>query len=276
MLKEKTGRVTFMPLNRLKPKNPPLPNTAEAFPLIDKITFDERYVKAFQQVFGKTCVCRDLTIGAEYVKSHGINTITTDGDKVDRKGALTGGYHDVRRSRIETIKNVTEWRNRSEEESRKSKEVKFGVLRLDQEITRSAGNIQVNSTQLARHKTALDTLLNEERVLDNEAESLRDLITKFEARLEDSQAELTELKVKTEALKAEKRTPMARGLSAEEENSLASLSEEVDTLKTELVELGKEKAEVRFLSDIVMELDYMGLEGCWKKKYARSRVEGEA
>ena len=33
MLKEKTGRVTFMPLNRLKPKNPPSPNSPDAEPL---------------------------------------------------------------------------------------------------------------------------------------------------------------------------------------------------------------------------------------------------
>ena len=106
MLKEKTGQVTFMPLNQLKPKNPPTLNAQDAEPLIDKLNFDSKYEKAFQQVFGKTCICRDLTITASYVKSHGINTITLDGDKVDCKGALTGGYHNVRRSRIEGIKSV--------------------------------------------------------------------------------------------------------------------------------------------------------------------------
>jgi structural maintenance of chromosome 3 (chondroitin sulfate proteoglycan 6) len=245
MMKERTGRVTFMPLNRLKPKNPTMPNMAEAFPLISKINFDDRYVAAFQQVFGKTCVCKDLTIGAAYVKSHGINIITTDGDKVDRKGALTGGYHDVRRSRIEAIKNVTEWRTRHEEESRKSKEVKAGILRLEQEITRSNGNVQVNSTQLARLKTTMDSLLNECKSLDSEAESLRERVTALEGAVEDIDTELADLGVKGDALKTEKRSPMARGLSSDEEESLTTLSEEVDRLKTQLMELGKEKAEVK-------------------------------
>ena len=106
MMREKNGRVTFMPLNRLKPKDVTYPNAPDAIPLIQKLRFDPAHEKAFKQVFGKTCVCRDLTIAAAYVKSHGINTITLDGDKVDRKGALTGGYHDVRRSRIEAIRNV--------------------------------------------------------------------------------------------------------------------------------------------------------------------------
>ena len=46
------------------------------------VQYDPELQKAFQQVFGKTCVCRDLTIAAAYVKSHGINTITQDGNVV--------------------------------------------------------------------------------------------------------------------------------------------------------------------------------------------------
>ncbi|KAJ4486589.1 hypothetical protein C8J55DRAFT_424905, partial [Lentinula edodes] len=50
------------------------------------------HAKAFQQVFRQTCINKDLTVAAANVKSHGINPITLDGNKVDRKGALTGGF----------------------------------------------------------------------------------------------------------------------------------------------------------------------------------------
>ena len=66
MLKEKTGRVTFMPLNRLKPKEVVYPNAPDAIPLINKLRFDPIHEKAFKQVFGKTCVCRDLFIALIY------------------------------------------------------------------------------------------------------------------------------------------------------------------------------------------------------------------
>jgi structural maintenance of chromosome 3 (chondroitin sulfate proteoglycan 6) len=245
MLKEKSGRVTFMPLNRLKPTNPTLPNVTEAFPLIDKLNFDDRYAKAFQQVFGKTCVCKDLVIGAAYVKSHGINTITLDGDKVDRKGALTGGYHDIRRSRLETIKNVTSWRTRHEEESRKSREVKAEVQRLEQEITRSTGQIQVATNQQNKERAAREALLYEEKSLDAEADKLRDRIARLETTIEEGQTELADLEAKIQALKNEKRSPMARGLTDAEETSMATLSEEVDQLQQDFAELGKERADVR-------------------------------
>lgn len=81
-----------MPLNRLKPRNHQIPNTHDAEPLVEK-----------DQVFGKTCACRELTMAAVYVKSHGIDTVTMDGNKVNRKGTLTGGYHDVRRSKLSRV-----------------------------------------------------------------------------------------------------------------------------------------------------------------------------
>ncbi len=136
MLKEKTGRVMFMPLNRLKPKNPTMPNSHDIEPLIQKIQYDPKYEKAFQQVFGKTCVCKELTMAAAYVKSHGINTITLDGDKVDRRG---GGYHDIRRSRIEAIKSVTTCRGKCDGSQAKSQEVKIAASRLEHDITQIGG-----------------------------------------------------------------------------------------------------------------------------------------
>jgi structural maintenance of chromosome 3 (chondroitin sulfate proteoglycan 6) len=45
------GRVTFMPLSRLKPSLPELPpSSGDAIVMIDRLEFDEKYRKAFQQV----------------------------------------------------------------------------------------------------------------------------------------------------------------------------------------------------------------------------------
>src|SRR6266545_721982 len=148
MLKEKSGRVTFMPLNRLKPKNAVMPNSDDVEPLIQKIRYDPKYEKAFQQVFGKTCVCRELTMAAAYVKSHGINTITLDGDKVDRKGALTGGYHDIRRSRIEAIKSATTCRTKYDGSKARSQEVKASTATLEHDIMQIGGKITISTGQL--------------------------------------------------------------------------------------------------------------------------------
>lgn len=245
MLKERTGRVTFMPLNRLKPKSPPTPNAQDAIPLIDKLRFDNAHVKAFQQVFGKTCVCRDLTIAAAYVKSHGINTITLDGDKVDRKGALTGGYHDVRRSRIEAIKSVSSWKAKYTEADTRLSEVKTTIAQLEQEITRIVGRIQVLTNQQNQARHSHETLTDEISALNREHERVSERITRFEADTEELESELRSAGAKVEGFRAELASPLAQGLTPQEERMIEELGREVEQHRKQLLELGQKKNEVR-------------------------------
>jgi structural maintenance of chromosome 3 (chondroitin sulfate proteoglycan 6) len=48
--RDRAGRVTFMPLNRLKPRETTYPQSGDVVPMIKKLRFDERFVKAFMQV----------------------------------------------------------------------------------------------------------------------------------------------------------------------------------------------------------------------------------
>ncbi|KAF9474585.1 structural maintenance of chromosome protein 3 [Pholiota conissans] len=244
MLKEKTGRVTFMPLNRLKPKNPPAPNSQDAEPLIEKLKYDRKYEKAFQQVFGKTCVCRDLTIAAAYVKSHGINTITLDGDKVDRKGALTGGYHDIRRSRIEAIKSVKTWKSKYDAERVRSAEVKAEIGALEQEITQVGGRMTVATGQQNQIRDSRERLLEENAALSTAKEKLRERIERLEADKEELESELRGLEAKLAGYAAELKTPMTNGLTREEEALVSSLGKEVEKRRKDMIELSKRKNEL--------------------------------
>jgi structural maintenance of chromosome 3 (chondroitin sulfate proteoglycan 6) len=250
MLKEKTGRVTFMPLNRLKPKHPAPPNAQDAIPLIDKLRFDNSLVKAFQQVFGKTCVCRDLTIAASYVKSHGINTITLDGDKVDRKGALTGGYHDIRRSRIEAVKDVQSWRSKYEADEQKSKEVKAAITQIEQQITRVVGEISVITSRQNQTRDSRERLLEEGNSLTRHIERQRERVLRLESEVDDLEADLTSLSAKLETLRTELAGPMTAGLTSEEKDMIDVLGREVERRRKDVVEMGRAKNAVRHPSRI--------------------------
>ena len=240
---EKTGRVTFMPLNRLRPKAAPSVNAQDAIPLLSKITYDPLHAKAFQQVFGRTCVCRDLTLAAAYVKSHGINTITLDGDKVDHRGALSGGYHDIRRSRLDAIRAASTWRTKCETDENRHKEVRATILELDQQIARLAGQIQVLTSQLAQQKHARDSLGDTVGVLRNERERAKERIEKLEGQVEDTEGELRESDAQIRSLRDELQTPMAGGLTDEEEAAIERLNREVDQRAADLTQKTNEKLE---------------------------------
>ena len=83
--KERAGRVTFMPLNRLKPRPISIPKAGDAVHMMDKITFEPTYQKAFEQVFGKTIICPNLAVASQYARSHGVSAITPEGDRSDKK-----------------------------------------------------------------------------------------------------------------------------------------------------------------------------------------------
>ncbi|PSS37849.1 hypothetical protein PHLCEN_2v317 [Hermanssonia centrifuga] len=243
MIRERTGRVTFIPLNRINPKIPPPPNAQDAIPLMDKLRFDPMHLKALQQVFGKTCVCRDLTIAAAYVKSHGINTITLDGDKVDRKGALTGGFYDVRRSRLEAINTLMSWKTKFTANDKRLKEVVTTTTQLEQEITRTMGKIQVLQNQQMQARNSRESLVEEAAQLAREKERLLERIERLEGEVSDLDAELGALRAKLEGYRAELASPLARGLTAEEEALIEDLGREIDQRQKQVVELGKTKNE---------------------------------
>jgi len=244
MLKEKTGRVTFMPLNRLHPRNPPVPDEEDCEPLLQKLRYDSKYEKALQQVFGKTCVCKDLTIAASYVRSHGINTITLDGDKVDRKGALTGGYHDVRRSRIEGIKSVTTWRAKHEADRKRSDDTKQAISRLEQEITALAGKITILNGQQGQIRESRDRIMEDGVSLNREREKMKERIVKLEMDVDELEMEQHSLLTKIKDYRQELASPMSNGLTREEEALIVALGKEVERRKKEILEFTKTRNQV--------------------------------
>lgn len=75
------GRVSFMPLNRIKAKQREYPAGGDIKPLVDVIRCDDRFRKAVIHAFGKTLICRDLEVAAMTAKQHKLDCITLDGKK---------------------------------------------------------------------------------------------------------------------------------------------------------------------------------------------------
>lgn len=77
--REKSGRVTFMPLNRIREREISYPDSKDAIPVVKRLRFDAALGKAFQQTFGKTLICRDLDVAEGFSKSHNLNCVTLAG-----------------------------------------------------------------------------------------------------------------------------------------------------------------------------------------------------
>jgi len=168
-----------------------------------------------------------------------------EGDRADRKGALTGGFHDVRRSRLDSAKAVKKWREAYETNSTRLTEVKEGLSRLEQQISHSLGQIQVLE---AKRKQILDSramLSAQANYAVREEDQSRQRVSKLEAALVNAEGEVRDAIAKRTANEAELRTPMRQQLTNEEVQSLETLTGESEEQKQALVEATQARQKVR-------------------------------
>ncbi|PGH12120.1 chromosome segregation protein sudA [Polytolypa hystricis UAMH7299] len=241
--KEKSGRITFMPLNRLKSRPINLPKASDTIPLVEKIQFDPAYEKAFNHVFGKTIICPNLQIASQYARSHGVSAITPEGDRSDRRGALTGGFHDTRHSRLDAMKNVTKWRDEFESKKTRGAEIRKELEQLDQFITRAVGELQ--KLEQKRQQVQGSNL-----PLRQEIKSKRDLLhnktNNLEAKhraLRNIESNVNMLTEQISAHEEELATPFEKALTNEEEAKLDSLNVLVQELRRSHSELSSARSE---------------------------------
>ncbi|GAA6033649.1 hypothetical protein JCM8097_004365 [Rhodosporidiobolus ruineniae] len=251
MVQQKSGRVTFMPLNRLRVQNVEYPKTNEAIPMINKLKFNAAYTDAFKQVFGKTIICQTLEIAGAYTRSHNLNSITLDGDKYDRKGSLTGGYHDVRRSRLDAVKQLKGAQKKDEELSGQRGEIKATLAKLDQEVTQLLGQLQVAEGKLQRLVDERQPLVDALVRAQEEEDRLKTKIARLEKLLADHRSNMRSLETELKMQQDELASPFETALSADEAETMRRLTEEVDRTKKELVELSKEVAELAKTKDLL-------------------------
>ncbi|ORY24316.1 RecF/RecN/SMC N terminal domain-domain-containing protein, partial [Naematelia encephala] len=195
-------------------------------------------------VFGRTIICEDLSTAAQYTRSHGLNAVTVEGDRVDRNGALTGGYHDVRRSRLDSVKGVKRWREAYETDSSRHAEVKNAITKIEQEITATMGRIQALE---ARRRQLLDSRGSSSAQAGwtaREEEQARARVARLEAALSEAEAALRDATAKRTSYEAELKTPMTQQLSAAELQSLERLSREAEDQKKALLEATKARQEI--------------------------------
>lgn len=242
--RERSGRLTFMPLNRLRPKTANFPNAQDARPLMSLMSYDPMYEKAVQQVFGKSIICQNLTVAAQYARTHGLNAVTPEGDRSDKKGALTGGFHDIRASRLKATKAVVEAREKYEEVRTSAADLKKQIERIDQTVTKAVGEVQKLEQRRSQAQTGQGPLRQELRSKMDMLERKRnDLEAKQKQELVIS-AKVKQLSDQQNAHQAEMATAFEKALTTAEEGQLETLATTIAALRGEYNTLATSRANI--------------------------------
>ncbi|KAL9576485.1 MAG: hypothetical protein Q9212_007058, partial [Teloschistes hypoglaucus] len=242
--KEKAGRITFMPLNRLRPKQVNLPKSNDAMPMVEKMRFDPMYERAMQQVFGHTVVCPTLQIAGQYARTHGVNGVTMDGDRSDKKGAFTGGFLDTRHSRLDAVRKVGKWRDESDTHRIRSTEIKRTLEKKDQEITRAVGNLQKIEQKRVQQENSYGPLLHELRSKSNHLQNKKDTMDAKHRASGKIDANMKTLTDQQNAHEAEIASEFKKALTQAEETQLENLNSTVQDLRQKYSDLSSARTEL--------------------------------
>lgn len=87
---ERLGRVTLLPLNKLKPPQlPPLKEPGVIDYAVNLLDYDPKYDRAFSVVLGGTVVVDTLERARKLIGKY--RMVTLEGELIERSGAMTGG-----------------------------------------------------------------------------------------------------------------------------------------------------------------------------------------
>uniref|UniRef100_A0A8C2E5W3 Structural maintenance of chromosomes 3 n=1 Tax=Cyprinus carpio TaxID=7962 RepID=A0A8C2E5W3_CYPCA len=233
------GEVTFLPLSKLDVRDTAYPETNDAIPMISKLRYSPNFDKAFKHVFGKTLICRSMEVSTQLARAFTMDCITLEGDQVSHRGALTGGYYDTRKSRLELQKDM-----RKAEEELGELEAKLNENlspRINNEIDQLMNQMQQIETQQRKFKASRDSILSEMKMLKEKRQQSEKTFMPKQRSVQSLEASLHAMESTRESLKAELGTDLLSQLSLEDQRRVDDLNDEIRQLQQDNRQLLNER-----------------------------------
>ncbi|XP_046850172.1 structural maintenance of chromosomes protein 3-like isoform X2 [Xenia sp. Carnegie-2017] len=271
------GSATFMPLNKLSTRETDFPIHNDVFPMMRELKFQQKFRPAMLTVFGKTLVCRDIDVASQYSKSANLDCVTMEGDQVSRRGALTGGYYDSRKSRLECQRSLHEVRAKIDSCESQKQEIRKQLEQIDGEVTSILGELQKIESKLMMQKETNDQQKVNVITKQKELQDMEESLAHKNQLLSKMHGDLGGMKSSKSSLSSELGTELMTRLSNEDQNEVDVINEEIQQLQERLrttlsersvLEPQKNKLEnlltnnlIKRRDKLLQELDEMALEG---------------
>lgn len=232
---EKGGRVTFIPLNRVTAPHVTYPKSSDVIPLLKKLKYSPNYDQAFSQVFARTVICRDLDVATRVARTDGLDCITVEGDQVSKKGGMTGGFYDKRRSKLKFMNLIRQNALSITEKENELQNVRSQLQVIDKEINALVAEQQKDDAELAHEKSEVEQLKQEVANAKKHSQNISKALEKKRKLLANVETQIEQVKNNIEMKRDEMRTELVDHLTPEEKSLLSRLNPEIAELKERLV-----------------------------------------
>jgi structural maintenance of chromosome 3 (chondroitin sulfate proteoglycan 6) len=230
LAEKKAGRVTLVPLSRIKDVSVTYPTTDDSRPLIKFLEYDPKLARAVQQTFSRALLCRTTAAAMGYSRSHDLTCVTLEGDIANKRGALQGGYVDPRTAKIASIAGMYNAQGLCSDAKDEKKKLEALVAETEAVATRLQTQLLEADNNRRRLRDDYQRLLQDlERCKsDISSSSWQKESSTREAALATQQ--LTGMQAKLDRFQKELGTELNSTLSAAETAEMETLSREIEGL----------------------------------------------
>lgn len=225
------GEVNFLPLNRLSYKEVQYPTSNDVISMVSKLEYNPIFKAAMETIFGKTLICRSLEIASQYARGEHMDCITLDGDQVSRRGALTGGYYDKRKSRLDSQRQVWYWQSKLQEEESNAGKIKGDMEKIDSELTKLVSTVQKLETRQVQLRETYERQKMDVQNLAQEKNQISKYLDTKERLLLSLEGDLTALRGTVASLQQELGTELLSQLDSNDQNEVQRLNKEINELQ---------------------------------------------
>lgn len=236
--RNKSGRVTFIPLNRIDVQEVEYPDSTsnQCIPLMKKLKFDTSLEKAMKQVFGKTIVVKDLPSGSELARAYKLTAITLDGDRADTKGVLSGGFRDYKKSRFDALRLQGRRKKELIKAESDLEQCSSKIEKLNQNLTDLHNELQLKTQELDKFETSREPTRIEITQLKNKQYNLQQECESVKLKLVTVTASKNNLQINLKELEKELNSKFRQSLSDNELEELKTLNNQVKEIELQLDE----------------------------------------
>jgi structural maintenance of chromosome 3 (chondroitin sulfate proteoglycan 6) len=241
LIKDKAGRLTFIPLNRISAPNLNLPVKSDMQPLLPKLRYDEQYEDAIKHVFAKIVICPTLDACKSNAKQYNVRAYTPDGDNASRKGQYRGGYHDPNNSKLAAYRKMVELRNHMEGLQQRREELEGELQQKRQQITAAHSEVLRREHARRQGEDSFEPMREELRVKTNALKDTQSSLTQKRKTAAALQSAINQLGAQQEDWEKEIKSEFKKALSRDEEQMLLTLTKTVQDLRRQLARVQEER-----------------------------------
>lgn len=226
--KAQAGRLTFVPLNQISRNARPSrfdqgTGDEEAIPLASRIKCADVFRPAVNAIFGDTLVTRTIPIATRLSKSFNSNCVTLDGDQVNKRGAMTGGYIAPVNSKLTSAQLLADACVKMKSYVSKKSDLSAQISSLTSKISQILSKIEVVSSKQRSTAIAVSSSNKAVSRLEHEIKSDCILLENARKRVADNGISIEATNKRIRSLEAELGTELRSFLSQADAVELGDL-----------------------------------------------------